>query len=244
MIYLDPRVGSGHLEEPLRKAGLAVTVQRMKSGDIAWHGNYRGEAAWIGVEVKNVSDLVSSITTKRLTAGQIPKMLSAYDVIYLVILGRMKPSPTGAIMTGRWGKWFEPPTYLSWRAWRKMECTFRHVVGLHIVYLEDEKDLCEWVAAESSWFEEPWTSHKSHIQVKQLPKTLPNGDQWLPRELSPVELVANVMPDMGIEIARRVARKFRSPQEMCDASVDLWKTVKGIGDKTAKKAFLWLRGEA
>ena len=73
-MLIDDRAGSRDLikYEPVRSTG---ELCRLDSADVCLTGNGPNDAVLIGVEVKSIWDLISSINTGRLQATQIPAML-------------------------------------------------------------------------------------------------------------------------------------------------------------------------
>lgn len=103
MILIDNRAGSKDLVKypPLDDKSLAK-LTRLDSGDVMFAGNGPDGPLLVGIELKSLDDLLSSMGTNRLQATQIPAMLEEYDWSYLLWYGTDRPNPkTGRLETLR-----------------------------------------------------------------------------------------------------------------------------------------------
>lgn len=67
-----------------------AVLSSLDTGDVIFTGNGpNGSPVLIGVELKSVDDLIASVSNGRLTAfdGQLNRMVSAFDVVWLLIYG-------------------------------------------------------------------------------------------------------------------------------------------------------------
>jgi ERCC4-type nuclease len=97
VITIDRRTGSGELL-PLFPKGVAE-LGCLEYGDFAWIGKGpEGLPLAIGVERKQIHDLVNSMASGRLQAHQLPGMINTYKISYLVIEGIWRPCPTTDII--------------------------------------------------------------------------------------------------------------------------------------------------
>lgn len=101
MILIDDRAGSKDLihHPPLNILGSLCKLSGSGSGDTKSSADacFTGQGPegpiLIGIEVKALPDLISSIDSGRLQGTQIPAMLSSYDICYLVYYGVYRPHP-------------------------------------------------------------------------------------------------------------------------------------------------------
>lgn len=103
MILIDDRAGSRDLVryQPLNDKSLAK-LTRLDSADVMFDGKGPDGPVLVGVELKSIDDLLSSMETNRLQATQIPAMLEEYDWSYLLWYGIDRPNPkTGRLETLR-----------------------------------------------------------------------------------------------------------------------------------------------
>lgn len=98
MILVDDRAGSRELikHPPLDNPSVAELL-RLDSGDAMLLGNGPHGESVVGVELKSVSDLLSSRQSGRLQGvdGQIPEMLTGYDERWIVTYGTYRCGDTG-----------------------------------------------------------------------------------------------------------------------------------------------------
>ena len=103
MLYIDPREGSNKLLEKFPGECEAMTLE---AGDIALWGNGPDDVPWwIGIEYKQVGDLVSCIKDGRFAGTQLPNMLKLYDVCFLLIEGNYQPDYKTATYNGDYALW-------------------------------------------------------------------------------------------------------------------------------------------
>lgn len=99
MLFIDTREGSKNLPnyEPI-KSSIPYDLCQLNSGDIAFCANGPNEEPiLIGIEIKSIEDLITSLHSKRLNGmdGQLQRMTNDYPFNYrwLLIYGRYRPSP-------------------------------------------------------------------------------------------------------------------------------------------------------
>lgn len=115
MILIDDASGSRELAScPILApisclSTLPCTATSESRTDLMFYGNGPQGLVPIGVEVKHITDLASSLETGRLQATQLPALCELYPVRWLVIYGNYQrgPEPDGNLQTLRWvdGKW-------------------------------------------------------------------------------------------------------------------------------------------
>ena len=236
MIVIDSRKGSGELY-PLFSLGVAE-VATLDFADMSFFGRgNNGTLLSVGVERKQIMDLVSSISTGRLSGHQIPGLMRSYDMVYLIVEGAWRENPRSGILEHKRGKdWKEislgrrrfmakeVTNYLNtlavkigdrtngrfyiWRTLNKTE-TVRYIT--HLYYWWNNKDLDE---------------HRAHLKDYE-----PNVFMCKP---SIVYRMARALDHIGEKKAELVADKFATPFEMVAADESAWREIPGIGKKIAK----------
>lgn len=166
MILLDDREGSGPLfaYPPL---DTLASLTRLDYGDAAFTGNGPTSTTWIGVEVKSLFDLVSSLDTKRLQATQIPGMLAEYDITYLLVYGLCRPCPrTGNLLVPGKRGWSphhlgsRPVTYsYVYRSLLSLEAAGVRIVWLPQMKEEGQRAAAAWLGEAYSWWQKDWNAH-------------------------------------------------------------------------------------
>lgn len=97
-ILIDDREGSQSLAqiEPIRSMDhclCRLSSDSESSADVAFSGNGPSGSLMIGIELKSIDDLISSLWSKRLQATQIPRMIQdGYSVRWLLHYGQYRPS--------------------------------------------------------------------------------------------------------------------------------------------------------
>jgi len=106
-ILVDDRIGSKDLASSpyLSSPNFTTTLCRLPSADIAFAGNGPNDSTlMIGVEIKSIRDLVSSLRTGRIQDTQIRGMLSDYDVRWLLVYGEWRGDPGSGRLQIKVGK--------------------------------------------------------------------------------------------------------------------------------------------
>lgn len=95
-IYVDTRIGSKHLAQPLSVLlgqSYKVKLKEMDASDVTWIGEGPDRPVRVKVELKNISDLLQSLESGRLIEEQIPKLTENADgdVVWIVVEGLWRP---------------------------------------------------------------------------------------------------------------------------------------------------------
>ena len=99
LIHIDTAVGSKDLEPQLRALGLPVNLHHLEYGDLAFVGRGPGGRPLdIGIELKRIGDLTSSLRTGRLPYDQLPGFLRAYDYGWILVEGRWTHDAKGHVV--------------------------------------------------------------------------------------------------------------------------------------------------
>lgn len=243
MLLVDPRVGSGDLAPLLEALGVPVALQTLDFGDAAFVGfGPGGEPRQIGIEVKRIGDLLSSLTSQRFAGHQLPGLVRQYDAVWLVIEGLYRPSAdTGVLETLQGTQW--RPAVIGGRQYlfRDLEhylTTMEVRAGLHVRRTGSRQETARVVAALFSW----WTGrefegHRAHLAIA------PDRDLTLLVRPSLVRRVAAQLPGIGYEKSGKVAQKFRTVRALAMADEHEWREIDGIGKTLAKRIVQALTSE-
>src|SRR5438067_1940584 len=112
MILIDDRAGSANLV-PLLPPDITRKV-RLDSGDVAFFG-FGPEGPYtypIGIEYKTAQEALQCMQSGRLTGIQLPKMAALYKRVYVIVEGRYREGPDGALQFQAWSS-----GQLSWVAY-------------------------------------------------------------------------------------------------------------------------------
>ena len=245
MILVDERIGSRELLAPLRKAGLECELSHLDFADLAFVGRgLGGHPLMIGVELKNLADLVQSMTTGRLPGHQLPGLLRTYDPdltghrVYLIVEGEWRTDRHGKLLRrGRRGVWTPMQGSPPASALRKRLLTLTTRAGVIVWPTLSRTDTVAFVAdLYRFWSDASLDSHKSHLAIYN-----PDADRALLRTPSLAEHVAILLPGIGAEKAKAVAKRFRTVEAMLRAREADWLAIDGVGTKIARMAMAALR---
>lgn len=233
MIQIDDRAGSRDLihHPPLDSI---AELTRLTSADVCCVGNGPDGPVLVGVEFKSIYDLISSSSTGRLQATQIPSMLSEYDVVWLLYYGTYRCGPDGSLQLRR-GK--------SWQSYAlgSRPVPYGYVEGLLLTlsalnvcikHVYDPVQAAEWVGCLSRWWSKPWSKHKGMRTIDRSPKGSSPTPSLLPGVSDDLSLrvrIAAQLPGVGFERALSAARYFPDVVSMVNASATEWSKIPGIG---------------
>lgn len=230
-VLIDDRSGSKDLikHPPLDSIGI---LTRLESGDVCLNGQGAdGNDALIGVEVKSIGDLISSMNNGRLQASQIPLMLSTYNVSWLLYYGSHRTNSDGSLQVwkGQWrdysiGNKVIPGGYLE-----SFLLTLNST-GINIKRCNDIDEAAQWIGVLARWSAK--SKHKAFHKFddSRCVATIPGMDEVTHLMAE----TASRWPALGYERATAAAKHFGSIEDMATADVDEWKKVPGIGPVVAK----------
>lgn len=233
-ILIDDRKGSAELIH--QKSLIDISeLTRLQFGDVMFTGNGKGgEILSVGIEVKSVRDMVSSIATGRLQSTQIPGMLALYDVSWVLIHGEYRCGPQGQLQIVKKGKWWTCPNGRRATVYGYLEsflCTLTET-GIRVKTVHDMTQAAHWIACLHRWYQKTGDKHRgmhTFDNSRNIVK-LPSMSDALYRRAK----VASALPGLGYERAVKVAQHFRSIDAMISASRAEWMEIPGIGETIAK----------
>lgn len=238
MVLVDDREGSKKLIEPLKRIGLPVESTRLEYGDIGFVGRgANGASLSIGVEYKQVGELITSIRDGRFAGGQLPGMRNQYDHAWLLVEGQWRSNESGQMTTyqGRYRGWQAFHGKMSAVEFEKHLLTFELCGGVSVRFTNSQQDTVRFLLALYRW----WTSkdldeHSSHIAVHTPHTMVP---------LSDFRQAVYRFPGIGIKTSWAVEQHFNGClRDAVNASVEEWADIstedknghsKRIGKKVA-----------
>ena len=243
MIWVDSRVGSKDLLEPLRKRGLEADITELKAGDLAFEGKgANGTPMEIGIELKRLDsgDLLQSLRSGRLAGEQLPKLLGpegAYGHAWLVVEGAWRADSSGHVVVYQEPKrgWKPLRGRLTASELQKSLLTLEVCGGLHVRFTSSRADTLQFIDFLYKW----WTDkaidkHTSHLAVHDVATFMPASDfrrtvmQW---------------PHIGLKLSAEVERHFHgSLVEAVNASAQEWAEIDRVGRKVAEDIKRFLNG--
>lgn len=245
MIIVDTSDGSKDLLDCPDLYDVA-TPGRLDSADamLTGHGP-GGSTITVGVELKKVADLVSSVSTGRLGGvdGQIPKMLRTYDYSWLLIYGDYYVDEITNVMQiqkrGRWRNFrLGRQRALPWSYIEGFLMTLQFQTGVRVKQVHTITEAAKWLKIMDHWLEKPWEKHGAMHTFNRA------GDQTF-IGADPVEeaiaRVAACLPAVGWERGWAAAKRFDSIEQMLGATTEEWQGVQGIGKVIAKSVVAAIR---
>lgn len=239
-LFIDPRVGSGDLVDPLRRLGLPAELCALDFADVAFLGNGPEERPVpVGIEIKTLSDLLQSMQSGRLAGHQLPGLLAQYEHVWLIVEGSYRPAPSdGVLETETWRGSWKPHTLgrqgklFMWRDVESFLLTLELKTGLRTRHTYDRHETARQVGAIYSWWVgKEWADHRSHLAL-HTPRD--HGGVILAKP-SLLRRVAATLPGVGFERSADVARSFKSVRELANAVESDWREIPGIGKKLASQ---------
>ena len=233
-MLIDDREGSRRLMR-YRSIAAVSDLSRLEAGDVFIVGNGPDDGAvLVGVEVKSIDDFISSGDTGRLQVTQVPKMLTTYDLSWVLVYGQYRAGHDGRLQLRKGQGWkvkrlgsrFVPYGYVE-----SLMLTLS-ASGLLIRTVNTEDDAATWLAALHRWWTKPWADHKG-LRVLQRPvnrSLMPHIDDNMRRRID----TASAWPGMGFERAYAAAQHFLSIEDMVHATVADWQQVPGVGKVLAQ----------
>lgn len=246
MLLIDSRVGSIDLAEPLSAMGLPVEITELSYADVAFMGHGDDDMmVAIGIELKKLPDLMSSLRTGRLSGHQLPGLLAAYDHVVLLIEGVWAPDAQGRItVPRRWGKAYTVLPGMPVSEMEKRVTTLDFCGGMRVRHTPSRAVTLHVIANAYRW----WTDGKERHQSHLTPHT---AHSFLP--LSDFRQTVMKFPSIGMAASKGVEDYFSGNlQAAVMASVEDWAEIltfdksgkpRRLGMKTALNIWRFCRGE-
>lgn len=233
MILIDVCAGSKELVNvpPLNDPAIA-TLHKLASADVAFVGNGPAGPVTVGIEVKAIGDLVSSLLNGRLNGidGQFAKMADAYAVRWVCYYGLTRPNPsTGELQVAHvWTQKHNPAHLtLSWEnyggAHGRKQLPYAYVekflcspsftaLDIRVKHCVDVSEVAVWVHALYEVWQKPWADHRAMHTFdgsRSADIETPVGTiKPATKREKQVAKSAFSLPGVGFERAWALARKF------------------------------------
>lgn len=235
MLLVDDRIGSKDLLQPLERQGVPCDLARLDFGDCAFIGRGLNDAdVYIGVELKELTDLVASMVSGRFTGHQLPGLQRMYDRSWLLVEGAYRAGESGILEHWRPGGW-QP---IAKGSKRFMACDLEAWLlsqairgGMMLWRAQTRRDTIRFLSTLYGW----WTrksldEHRAHQAIYQPPP-----DRALLMEPSTFVKMAAAIPGVGWDRALKLETACNgSFQTLGHLSVKELQQVDGIGRITAE----------
>jgi ERCC4-type nuclease len=238
MILIDSRVGSRELMQGIRKLGVDCELAGMLAADFQFVGEGPVGSVLIGIERKQISDMLQSMRDRRLAGQQLSAMTSCYDVCVLIVEGIWRRQRDTGFVEVLNGSWRAARGSYHYAELDKFLCSLEQLAGLRIRRTADEEETCAQIADLYSWWQKDYEDHKSLDAIYAPPPDtrVQRGHRAVVfhREPTLKEKWAAQLPGVDSR-AIQVAASFESAREMANADVERWLQVgHRIGKKTAE----------
>lgn len=226
MLLIDDRAGSKELAEPLRKLGLPVELTMLPSADIAFIGRGEGgKPVSIGIEFKQLGELVTSLRTERLQGLQLLRMREEYDYCYLMFEGQWRYDGQGRLQRkSRTTNTLKPlPGQMTISELLKRVFVLHLRGGLNPWPTLTRQDTLSSIRdLYRTWTDKDLDQHKSHLGIYTAPTLLP---------MSPFRVSVSTFPGIKQKGSLAVEQRFGGDlSKAVTASVDEWAQVVTIDD--------------
>jgi len=234
-LFVDPRVGSIDLVKFVK---VPVEVTKLQFGDVAFTGNGPDGLWSIGIERKNIRDLVSSMDTGRLSGHQLIGLLDFYHVVYIVVegiwrvhngyievlAGRNMWRPLGGNRARQYS-YAEIANFLN---------TLAIITNVRIWFTDTDAQTGDWIRHTYFWWQKKWEEHRAHLNFQKAP------DMPKHMRLSKPTLVQRIVKelyDVGWERAGKLADFFPTMEILMAATEKDLIKVPGVGKVLAKSIY-------
>lgn len=212
---------------PLVMADIPCELTTLEFGDACFIGNGPAGEILIGIERKTIRDLISSMTSGRLSGHQLPGMVETYAYRWLLVEGRYRRSADGFV---------EIPWKNGWETVRLMYSALESYLltlslrgGLHVQRSYDLVESARWLGELLNWWTgKEWREHRSHLAMAQPV----DPSVWQRPNLC--QRMAAQLPGID-QKSRDVAAKFKTVAAMVAAEESEWRAIPGIGKVTASR---------
>lgn len=243
MIRIDYRTGSKELDPYIHSKHEIATLDY---GDIDFIGMGDDAPAYVCIERKVIGDLISSMSSGRLSGHQLIGMLEHYTHIYLLVEGIWRPNPqTGVLEKLRGKKW--TPVHHGSRKYMARDVynyinTLAVICGVIPVFTDTIQQSGYWIDCLYGWWSKEWKDHKSHLKFHRQEANVPKKNRSvILRKPTSFERIVSGISNIGWSTAVELKKYFGSVMELSLASEEQLTKVPGIGPKTAQKIIKELR---
>lgn len=232
MILIDQRIGSNHLVKLIPGSQLEL----LEYGDCAFTA---ANGSLVGIEIKTISDAISSMLSGRLADHQVPGMCQLYDIRYLIVEGYYRSDPESGVVQWRRGKdWTDIYSGQSRVLWKSLDgwlTSIEVLGGFHVRRTTSAKETAATIISLRDWWQKD--EHKSFHAFNTAADAAAVDRPGFARR------VAKEFPLIGWERSAAVAKHFVSVHEMVTAPVEEWLKIDGIGPGIAVKVQKAIHGE-
>lgn len=231
MILVDQRTGSNHLVKLIPGSQLEL----LEFGDVA----FEGCGHLIGIEIKTISDAISSMLSGRLADHQVPGMCQLYDIRYLIMEGYYRCDPDSGMVQWKRGKdWADIYSGQSRVLWKSLDgwlTSIEMLGGFKVRRTTSAKETAATIVSLYDWWQR--ADHKSFNVFNTAYDAAAIERPGLLRRM------AAELPLIGWQRSADVVRKFGTVVAMVNADRQGWMSIDGIGAGIADRVVKAIHGE-
>lgn len=201
MLLVDPRIGSRDLLTPLQMQGVPAEMSPtdMVAADFAFIG--RGpddEDVYVGVELKETSDLVACLYSGRFTSEQLPKLQRLYAHVWLLTEGAWRAGDHGMLeywKNNHYQQVTTGPRAIKAKDLEAWILTQTILGGFHYFHAQTRMDTIHFLAVLYHWWtDREFDEHRSHRAIFIAPP-----GRALVVEPTPFHKQMSCLPSIGYE---------------------------------------------
>lgn len=217
MIYVDDRAGSKDYAPLLPKSELC----RLDYGDVCFAGNGPHGDVLVGLELKQLSDVLNCIMTGRFADVQAPGMVKAYDYSWLIIEGSWNCDPDGMLVVPRRNRGLVPVALGRRRfMYRDLEQWLASVemqAGIRVRCTKGKQETVATILGLYHWFQKDYDEHKTFKCFHQ-----DGPDSALLSRPTLTRRIAAELPSVGWRWSMVAEKAFETVGGLCGATIADW----------------------
>jgi len=214
-------------------------LSRLEFGDLAFEGNGPDGKITVGIEIKDVRELIQSAISGRLQT-QLRGMLSTYDVSWLALYGIYRSGQSDTLEIFHSSRGWIPYEIegsnrrIQYSYLKKMLLSITHTCGIEYESLGTKPELILWVKILHEWWSKQWESHKFMRTFDQTTKrSIENKnrnrkqkliinivDTSLSPKLIIVSKILSGIPTINYERATGLAKHFKSIENILQCPLE------------------------
>lgn len=234
----------------------------LQGGDIAFFGNGPDDTPWfVGIEHKQIGDIVSCIKSGRFAGTQLPEMLKLYDVCFLLVEGGYQPDYDNITETGEprlwvpYSKGYGNRFGLAYRSFDNYLSSLQVFTSLQgkpciVKCAKNRKESVQIIRDLYLFFQKRWEDHRSMSAQDHTKMVLVQREMDLVRvgpddATYPKQILRKALfqvDGIGWDVAGAIANQFGVTENALKATQKDLELIDRVGPRLAKRIFRALHG--
>lgn len=251
LLYVDSRTGSKEFINAFTPWSIPVELIELEFADFMFVGNGPDGDRTIGIERKELHDMLTSMRDGRFSGHQLGGLLETYHRVVLIVEGVWRSGRDGILEELHGRQWVPVRGQFMYRELTAFLSTMTEICGVRVERTQDKYETAVCIATIYKWYtEKKWSEHSGHkIMHNRALVANRNGrairimkPSLLRRVVSQLDSVAGTKSALiaGDE-EEQIAGQFDSVYEMALAEPCDWRNIRGIGRKTSQDIVRALR---